>query len=323
MFRDIQSRGVIKLSDVLRLRRDYFPGGATTEAEAQALFALNSACPVQDTSWSAFLVETIGSYIVHAVPPQGYVTSSNARWLVGHAAIAGQVERLACLDLVLHVLETARWSPPSLAAFALRQIELAIRTGSGPLRTGATSGRGRVGTNEAAMIRRILAAGNRAGGDAITQAEAEVLLDIHDATLTASNCLEWTELVTKTLAHLVMTASGYAPPSREQALQPETWMDSSLPTSEFLERMMSRGFRHVFNAYGRRTSEEQALARLDHEKMEIITAEAIAPLEPAWLAQRMSRSGHLAATERALLVYLRNEPRPLHPALASLLDTAA
>lgn len=173
------------------------------------------------------------------------------------------------------------------------------------------------------MIRRILAAGHRAGGDAITQAEAEVLLDIHDATLTANNCLEWTELVTKTLAHLVMTASGYAPPSREEALQPESWTDADLPAVDYLERMVSRGFRNVIGAYERRTSEQQALARLDHEKMEIITAESIAPLEPAWLARRMSRPGHLPATERALLVYLRNEPRPLHPALVALLDKAA
>ena len=100
-------------------------------------------------------------------------------------------------------------------------------------------------------------------------------------------------------------------------------MDSSLPAAEFLERMMSRGFRHVFGAYEQQSSEQMALARLDHEKMEIITAETIAPLEPAWLARRMSRPGHVPATERALLVYLRSEQRPLHPALVALLDKAA
>ena len=52
MFRDLQARGAIKLSDVLRLRRDYFPNGVETEAQAQALLAINAACPVQDMAWS-------------------------------------------------------------------------------------------------------------------------------------------------------------------------------------------------------------------------------------------------------------------------------
>ncbi len=323
MFRDLQARGAIKLSDVLRLRRDYFPNGAETEPEAQALLAINAACPVQDTAWSEFLVEMLSGYIVHAAKPHGYITAGNARWLIGHASSSGRVERLSCLELIITVLETARWSPPSLSAFALRQIEMAIVTGTGPLRTAATSGKGRVGKTEVALIRRILAAGGRAGSDAITHAEGEVLLDIHDATLLADNCLEWTELVTKALANLVMTASGYAAPPRSEALESEAWLDPSTPVADFLERMTARGFKTVLGAYGLRSAEQAAMARLDHEKIEIITAESIVHLEPSWLAMRIGKSPDLAAPAQALLAYLRKEPRVLHPALQPLVENAA
>ena len=197
MFREMQARGAIRLSDVLRLRRDYFPNGVETDAQAQALLAINAACPVQDTAWAGFLIDMVSGYIVHTAKPEGYLTAGNARWLISHASSSGRIDRVSCLELIITVLETARWSPPSLSAFALRQIELGILTGTGLLRTVATSGKGRVGKTEVALIRRILAAGGRAGSDAITQAEGEVLLDIHDATLSAENCLEWTELVTK------------------------------------------------------------------------------------------------------------------------------
>lgn len=323
MFRDLQARGAIKLSDVLRLRRDYFPNGVETEAQAQALLAINAACPVQDTAWSAFLVELVSDYIVHTAKPEGYMTAGNARWLIGHAASSGRIERLTCLELVITVLEIARWCPPSLPAFALRQIEMAIMTGTGPLRTAATSGKGRVGKTEVALIRRILAAGGRAGSDAITQAEGEVLLDIHDATLLADNCLEWTELVTKALANLVMTASGYAPPPRAEALEPETWLDPSTPTADFLQRMTLRGFKSVLGAYGQRSAEQTALASLDHEKIEIITAESIVRLEPSWLAMRIGQTVDLAPPAHALLAYLRTESRALHPALQPLVERAA
>ena len=328
LFNEIQSRGVIKLADVLRLRRDYLPNGARAEAEAQALLALNSACAVQDIGWTPFLVEAICGYIVHTAKPEGYLTAGKARWLIGHATSGGRIERLSCLELLICVLEAARWAPPSLSAFVLRQIELDIVTGQGPLRTAATSGKGRVGQTAVALIRRVLAAGDRgatfdAGGAAFTQAEAEVLLDIHDATVSADNCLEWTELFTKAIANVLMTVSGYAAPARTRALQPEPWFDPASAPQDFLDLMTARGFRSVLSAYTHQSAEEQALAHLEHHKVEIITAEAIPAITPDWLTARLDRMPGLTPATQALLAYLRGQDHALHPALKPLLDKAA
>jgi hypothetical protein len=326
LFKEIQARGVIKLADVLRLRRDYLHDGAQRQDEAQALLALNAACPVQDMSWTPFLVETTIGYIVKTAKPEGYLTVAKARWLISHAANGGRIERLSCLELLITALETARWSPPSLAAFILRQIELDIVTGVGPLRTGATSGKGRVGQTAVSLIRRVLAAGNRGGtlGDgAISRAEAEVLLDIHDATVSADNCLEWTELFTKIVAHILLIASGYIAPARSQSLLPESWFDSAIEAEAFLEVLSTRGFRAVLAAYTQPTPEEQALAHLEHHKVEIITSETMPAIEPVWLAARLQKAPALTPATQALFSFLRAQERMLHPALRPLLDKAA
>ena len=150
-----------------------------------------------------------------------------------------------------------------------------------------------------------------------------MLLDIHDATAGASNCLEWTELFTKAIANVLMTVSGYAAPARTEALQSEPWFDPASPPQDFLASMTARGFRAVLAAYTKRSAEEQALAHLEHHKVEIITAETIPAIEPAWLAARLDRAPSLTPATQALLAHLRQQERTLHPALKPLLDKAA
>lgn len=310
-FREIAARGVIKATDVERLRHDYLAGGELSENTADALFALDRSCVIQDVSWPLLFVDTVTDYIVAQAEPQGYVTVGKAAWLKDRATSEGRLDRLSCLELLIRVLEVSRWSPPSLAAFVLRHIETDVVTGKGPLRTAATTGRGRVSKVAVEYMRRVLAATNRENSGTITRAEAEVLLDIHDATIATENCLEWTELFTKAMADLLMTASGYAGPNRASLLSPVPWL------------MNAQGFHDVLATYKPRTFEDRALAHLEHHKVEIITAEPIDVIDPGWLARRLGSVPELAPASKALLSYLRNQPRTLHPALLPLLDRAA
>lgn len=321
--REIAARGVIKSGDVERLRQDFLAGGVADETGAEALFALDRACAVQDIEFQALFIEALAGYVVSGVEPIGYVTAQKARWLVDRAAPEGRLERLSCLELLVRVLEISRWSPPSLAACVLRQIEKDISTGKGPLRTAATTGRGRVSKAAADYMRRVLAATNRSNGAAISRAEAEVLLDIHDATITAENCLQWTELFTKAMADLLMTASGYVGLDRAALLQPEPWLDASVGANGFVAAMNARGFEAVLETYKPRTSEDRALAHLEHHKVEIITAEPIDEIDAGWLARRLAKAPQLTAASKALLSYLRTQDRALHPAFRPLLERAA
>ena len=75
---EIKARGSIKDADVLKLRRNYYDDGHITAEEADIIFALNDACPVQDPAWADCFVETITDYIVDQAKPEGYLTTENA-----------------------------------------------------------------------------------------------------------------------------------------------------------------------------------------------------------------------------------------------------
>ena len=89
---EIKARGSIKDADVLKLRSKYYDDGHITAEEAEIIFALNDACPVQDPAWADCFVETITDYIVEQAKPEGYLTSENAAWLIQRISKDGRIE---------------------------------------------------------------------------------------------------------------------------------------------------------------------------------------------------------------------------------------
>src|SRR6266576_6874252 len=89
---EIKARGSIKDADVLKLRRNYYDDGVISAEEADVIFALNDACPVQDPAWADCFVETITDYVVDQAKAEGYITAANARWLIERICRDGEVE---------------------------------------------------------------------------------------------------------------------------------------------------------------------------------------------------------------------------------------
>src|SRR5262245_8312981 len=133
---EIKARGSIKDADVLKLRRSYYDDGSISLEEAETILALNDACPVQDPAWADCFVETITDYLVEQAQPEGYLTVENAQWLIDRVSRDGNVETKTELELLVNVLDKARWAPQSLVRFALDQVKNAVLDGTGPLRSG-------------------------------------------------------------------------------------------------------------------------------------------------------------------------------------------
>jgi hypothetical protein len=57
------------------------------------------------------------------------------------------------------------------------------------------------------------------------------------------------------------------------------------------------------------------MARLEHQRIEIITNEEITEAEATWLVGRLGRDGRLSPSERALVTYLNHESPRIHPTL--------
>ncbi len=318
---DIIARGSVGDMDVQRLRALYYMDGVIGPEEADALFRINDACRAQATPWTDLFVEALTDYVVNQAQPEGYVTAQNASWLIDKIGRDGIVKSNSELELLVNVLDKARWSPASLVSFALEQVKHAVISGEGPLRAGGALEAGRITGAEIDLLRRILFAFGGDGSIAVTRAEAEILFDINDACAQAPANAAWSDLFVKAIANVVMGASGYKVPSREDALRRERWLEErgELSLSNMLAGM-TRGLAGVWGGYREQSSEERAIARLERQRIEIVTNEAITEGEVEWLAERIGRDDKLTESERALLMFLRRESPNVHPKLQSLLE---
>jgi hypothetical protein len=310
---EIRARGSIRDSDVVALRRAYYADGRISEAEADVLFELNQACPVQDAAWADCFVEMLTDYVVHQAIPEGYVTAENAQWLMSRVMVDGAVASKTELELVINVLDKSRWSPESLVVFVLEQIKSSVIEGNGPLRAGRNLTPGVIAEAEVDLLRRVLYAFGGDGNIAITRREAEVLFEINDAVSESDNHPSWRDLFVKALTNCIMSASGYATPTREQVLAQEAWLDRRGDLS--LGNMVGGFGRGVFEAYREQSSEERAIERLERQKIAIVTNEAVTPVEAAWLAKRIGANGRLSANEEELIAFIRAESCRIAPEL--------
>jgi len=331
---DIKARGSIKDADVLTLRRSYYEDGVISAEEAEAILALNDACPVQDPAWADCFVETITDFIVDQAVPEGYLTQENAQWLIRHIAKDGQIGSKTELELLLNVLDKARWVPQSLARFALLQVRDAIIHNSGPLRAGKARGAPPlpppgspplgVSAVDVDLLRRIFYSFGGDGNLPVTQAEAEVLFEIDAATAEADNHPSWSDLFVKAIANCVLGASGYAVPPRALALARDAWLErrGELSIDEVLSGLTGP-FGKLFGGYRQQTNEEQAIARLTRQKIEIITHESIKPTDVTWLAERIGGDGKPTGNARSLLIFLAAEGHAVDPILRDIAQRAA
>jgi hypothetical protein len=320
---EILSRGSIKEADIARFRRVLYEDGVISPDEAELLFRLNEGCALKDASWADLFIEGITDYIVFQERPQGYVTASNAHWLIDRISKDGKIDSKAELELVVNVLDKARWAPVSLAKFALDQVKYAVISGAGPLRAGKMLAPGCITDGEVDLLRRILYAFGGNGSVAVTRDEADILFDIDDAVENSAPNPAWTDLFVKAVANVIMSASGYSVPTREEALRQEAALDrpdQKTSVLAFLLSMVQSNLEAVKDAYQNQTPEERALARLEHQRIEIITNETISEAEASWLVGRIGRDGQLSPSEHALVAYLRHESPAIHPMLLEAVD---
>jgi len=323
-FDEICRRGAIRDADIATLRTLYYEDGRIYAAEADALFEINDACRIQSPGWTEFFVEAITDYIVFDAEPEGYLTVANAEWLIARIEKDGRVCSLTELELLINALDKARWAPERLAAYALDQVRRAVVTGEGLLRSGQKLKPGTVTDADVELMRRTLYAFASVGNVAVTRSEAEVLIAIDTASQSTPPNAAWTDLFVKAIASVVMRDGGYAVPGREEALRREAWLGSrgDLALGNMLDGMVSASLGEIFGLYREQTAEERAIARLERQRVAIITSEVVDDEEAGWLERALLCDGTLTPNERALVTFLREHAPRLSPAMAVLVEQA-
>lgn len=324
----ICQRGSIRDSDVATLRRAFALETQIAASDIDALFRAHNLARVRDQSWADFFIETLTDYVVRELEPSGYVTAAHAGWLIARVSSAGRIRTKTEHDLLLNVIDKARWVPESLMMFALGQIRDAVTSGEGPLRSGSGLGPGAITLAEVEQIRALLFAYGNEGPQAITQAELELLLDIEASVSaregiahpeSATSPLEawpiesWRDLIEKATASAAMAASGYAGPSRELALgearpllnvtYPGAFGTLQLREGRPMPALAATG--GLIATYKPLPTEARALLRLELQRIEIITGEPVSFADASRLAARIAapdiRDGAPGATIAALI----------------------
>lgn len=226
--RDIQSAGRITSEAVRQMRAVVYGEITVTPDEVKQLFRLAEQNLEACEEWRVFFVEALSDYLIGQVEPRGYLSEANASWLMSVIRQDGNTPSALELELVVSLLEKSRQSPPALAAFALAGVR------DGVLR--APDGeKPHVNADEVALMRRVLHAQGGGGRIFIDRAEADLLFEINDATLSGVNDRGWRDLFVKAVGNHVLGA-GMPPVASVQDLnRMQDWLnDTSVSPGRFL-----------------------------------------------------------------------------------------
>lgn len=299
--------GAITSDEILALRRDGWSDGRIEPAEAEALFALNDRLAVRPPEWVDFFVEAQVEFLLAGNTPRGFISEAQADWLIARLDRDGSIESMAELELLAKLFDKAERIPERLKSFALGQLEQIVLTGNGPTRDGGTVDGARITDAECRLLRRFLFSFAGDGPGAVSQAEAELLFRIKDATLGAPNSAEWSKLFVQGVANHLMAWQGYHALSDDRAVELESFMNDNTPRiGAFFGRMakadIGSGAARALS-FGRK-----GVTRADHDG-EVGAARKVTEIEDAWLQGRVDNDRALDDLEKALLRFIAEEER--------------
>lgn len=310
MIAEISYAQSVRREDVEHLRAYFGGDGVVDPGVAAALIGLDRSSLWTHPTWRTFLADAVADYIVVHAAPEGYVSAANASWLSQCLAPGGRMQTRTMFEVLMRVFETARWTPVSLARLALSQVYAAVAEGTGPLAAGRTVPPGQIAPEEVETIRRILYLFACERLPAVTRPEAEVLFAIDAALSHPESSPDWTEFMASVLVSMARSASGWALPSREVSLAPSSFRGRAAASS--ILPALDPALRYV-----RLSPEERVLARLERQRIEIVTGEELPAADIDWLAARLETSLAWRPAFIAAAARLACDDAPLDPQLSS------
>lgn len=303
-----QADGQISAAEILSLRRDGWADGRIEAAEAEAIFVLNDHLAERTAEWSDFFVEALSEFVLSGGSPRGFVSETQAEWLVSRLDRAGKVETLAELELLGRLFDKAERLPDRLKTYAIGEIERIVLTGTGPTRDGGTVDAARITSAECRLLRRFIFsfASDTPGG--VSRAEAEMLFRLKDATLGADNAPEWAGLFVQGVANYLMGHNRFVQLSDERAAELDAFMGDTTPRmGAFFGRMAKSELGGSFaDAAGRvlgfgRKGTPRDLAG------EVAADGKVGETENAWLQAQVDGNHRLDELDKALLRFIAAE----------------
>jgi hypothetical protein len=298
--------GQISAEELMTLRREGWGDGIITRAEAETLFAVNTALKQRSPEWTDFFVEAIGEFVLNGTPPRLQCNEEEAAWLIGQIDHDGVTESMAELECMVRILERAENTPERLKNYVLDQVEREVLTGIGPTRCGGALAATHVTSAECRIIRRVIFASGGHGPAAVTRHDAEMLWRIKDETLAEENAPEWDDLFVDGVANFL---KGFILPnaqlSHERRGELEAFIaDNSASVGAFMGRMAKEA-PQVANHFGKVFGKKRDTGP-DYTAI-AASGELITDYENEWLEAMINADGEVDELESRLIARLAAE----------------
>ncbi len=281
----IATTGQVTPQDVHALCAIVSGDGPMSVDDADAICQLNRTCDAKCAEWREFCLEALTTWLVDQGDTAGHVDAAKAAWLIAQIDRNGVVETVDDLLLLVLVLEKASTAPDALKAYALGQIENIILTGKGPTRMGTTPRPFIVEEAEVALMRRIFFPESDA--PAISNAEADVLARIKQATGSGDNASSWARLFVRLVGSYLMAFPGSHALTAAHADELNRFIQDHMPNVDrFLGRL------------------EAALGSADAAAS---AGQGMTAHEARWLKLHIASDSELDDIEKALLAFIIDE----------------
>ncbi len=301
----VAADGVVSPSELFSLRQLGWGDGQIYRNEAEAIFEINRAINHPTAEWVDFFVEAIGEFVLNGSEPRGMCSDEEADWLIDALDKDGRLESMAELELLVRIVERAQNLPERLKHYALRQVEQAVLTGTGPTRHGGDLSASHISAAECRILRRLVFASGGHGPAVVTRHDAEMLFRVKDETLQEENAPQWDELFVDGVANYL---KGFqlqnAQLSHERVKELESFIaDNNASVGRFMgtvAREMPQAANHFGKVFGKKpagTNYIEAAA----------AGNLVEDFEQEWLEKMIDADGEVDDLERALLARLVEE----------------
>lgn len=295
----VAADGIVNPSELQSLRQLGWGDGKIYRDEADAIFAINNAVAHPNTEWTDFFVEAISEFVLNGTEPRGHCDEGEARWLMQSLDHDGRLDSMAELELLVRIVEKAQNVPVSLKNYALRQVEQAVLTGTGPTRHGGDLSATHISAAECRIVRRLVFASGGHGPAAVTRYDAEFLFRLKDETIQEENAPQWDALFVDGVANYLQ---GFqlqnAQVSHDRMKELESFVtDNKASVGRFMGAM-ARELPQVHNHFGKvfgKKADGPDYASL------AVAGEEVTDFEAEWLEDMINADGEIDDLERALL----------------------
>jgi hypothetical protein len=319
--------GALDATAALDMRRAiYSKDGVTRDDFAQLLAAGRAAGRDACPEYADLLAEAVTDLMVRQSDPTGYIAPADADWLIGRLADGGGLSCQAEFSMLVSVLRFSVSTPPTLAAFAVREVEKAIVSGRRTATGEDDHAPGIVTAGDVEILHSLVFAPTEGSSLHVTRESAEALFDIAHATSGAQNEAGFDDFFAKAVGNYLMGVAFHWTPTAIEARAHEHWADRPASFSDFFSKMVEKPVAGLFGGLPAEMKtvdaiDEQVFARENAaDAAEIQAASALNAGAADWVIAHLTREGPLTSAERRLLGFLAKEASAMPSALRAVIE---